>query len=144
MDNPMIELNTDPEKTDIAELYEGLDGFNQQQLPGYTERRRLWTVRNDQGQLIAGLYARMQMNTLHVDYFWIAESERGNQLGSKLIAQVEAESRSQGIYRIYLDTYTFQAPGFYRKLGFNEVGRFIDFPTDGIDKVFFVKHLPTA
>jgi len=39
-----------------------------------------------------------------------------------------------------LATHTFQAPGFYRKQGFVEVGRIPDYPR-GHAQVWFVKQL---
>ncbi|EAR11436.1 GNAT family N-acetyltransferase [Reinekea blandensis] len=138
-----MSMNSDPSPSDVGELYDGLDAYNMAHLPGFTRQRRLWTVRNDQDELIAGLYGQAHMSSFHVDYLWIDESARGHGLGSMLIQQVETEARALGIYRVYLDTYTFQAPGFYAKLGFVETGRFQDFPTEGVDKIFLVKDLST-
>ena len=137
-----ISMNSEPSPADVGELYDGLDAYNMAHLPGFTRQRRLWTVRNDQAELVAGLYGQAHMSTFHVDYLWIADTERGHGLGTRLIEQVETEARALGITRVYLDTYTFQAPAFYRKLGFVETGRFRDFPTEGVDKIFLVKRLP--
>jgi ribosomal protein S18 acetylase RimI-like enzyme len=52
----------------------------------------------------------------------------------------EAEARRRGLTGIWLDTWTFQAPGFYRKLGFAEVGRIPNYPP-GHDRIFFMKRL---
>jgi ribosomal protein S18 acetylase RimI-like enzyme len=55
--------------------------------------------------------------------------------------RLENEARVRGLQSIALETYTFQAPEFYTKLGFNEVGRYINHPSRGIDKVFYQKNL---
>jgi ribosomal protein S18 acetylase RimI-like enzyme len=50
----------------------------------------------------------------------------------------EAEARRRGLLGIWLDTWTFQAPDFYPKLGFVECGRITEYPP-GHDRIFFVK-----
>lgn len=50
----------------------------------------------------------------------------------------EAEARRRGLSGIWLDTWTFQAPGFYQRLGFTECGRIRDDPP-GHDRIFYVK-----
>jgi N-acetylglutamate synthase-like GNAT family acetyltransferase len=57
------------------------------------------------------------------------------------MAEVEQQAKKLGVTDIYLDTYTFQAPGFYAKLGFEEVGRYTGFPTRGVDKIFLQKKI---
>ena len=41
---------------------------------------------------------------------------------------------------IFLNTYSFQAPGFYRKLGFRSFGQIRNYPR-GESRIFFVKTL---
>ncbi|EAQ63306.1 Histone acetyltransferase [Marinomonas sp. MED121] len=53
--------------------------------------------------------------------------------------QIGSFALSHQLTSICLDTYTFQAPLFYQRLGFIEVGRFVNFPVAGVDKGFFQK-----
>jgi ribosomal protein S18 acetylase RimI-like enzyme len=56
---------------------------------------------------------------------------------------VETEPRSEDIKfleQIVLETYDFQAPIFYQKLGFQTVGRISDYPR-GHEFLMLVKHL---
>ena len=55
-----------------------------------------------------------------------------------MVALAEAEARRLGLRGMWLDTFTFQAPGFYAKCGFVEFGRIAD-PPPGHDRVFFLK-----
>jgi ribosomal protein S18 acetylase RimI-like enzyme len=54
------------------------------------------------------------------------------------MAAVEAEARSLGCRGAYLDTFSFQAPKFYEKLGYREFGRIADFPA-GFDRIWLMK-----
>ena len=38
-------------------------------------------------------------------------------------SEAEAEAIKRGAYGIWLDTFHFQAPGFYERLGYQEIGR---------------------
>lgn len=78
---------------------------------------------------------------MNIHYLWVSESHRYQGLGKALIQQIETEAKSAGIESIFVETYTFQAVGFYLKLGFYEVGRYTDYPKQGIDKVMLKKSL---
>jgi ribosomal protein S18 acetylase RimI-like enzyme len=46
-----------------------------------------------------------------------------------LMAQAEGRARERGYHSAWLDTFSFQARGFYEKLGYEEFGR-LDYPPD--------------
>jgi hypothetical protein len=52
----------------------------------------------------------------------------------------EAEIRRRGCDRVALSTHTFQAPGFYARLGYAECGRTPGYP-HGHDDIHLVKQL---
>ena len=43
--------------------------------------------------------------------------------GQRLLSHVEEEGRRQGARRVELNTFGFQAPGFYEKLGYRLIGK---------------------
>ncbi len=56
------------------------------------------------------------------------------------MAIAEHEARQRGLVGIWLDTFSFQAPVFYEKLGFKEFGQITNFPP-GHSRTFYVKRL---
>jgi len=59
---------------------------------------------------------------------WVSDNHRGQGHGSALIRTAENEARSRGVRNVYLDTFSFQAPAFYAKLGYREYARLEEFP----------------
>ena len=79
-------------------------------------------------EIVGGLTGWVWMGWCHVDLLWIDGKYRGKGRGTKLMRKAEAEARRHGAKNIFLDSFSFQAPGFYKKLGFREFGRLKNFP----------------
>jgi GNAT superfamily N-acetyltransferase len=108
---------------------------------GYHDARLLSiAARADDGDLRAGLYGWTWGGCGYIELLWVADGQRGNGLGSKLLAAAEDEIRRRGCDRVALDTHSFQAPGFYARLGYAECGRTPGYP-HGHDSIHLVKRL---
>ena len=84
---------------------------------------------DDNGKIIAGCVARMHCwNVAYVDTLLVDERYRGNGFGSKLLIEVERTAKEKGCYLIHLDTFDFQAKGFYEKQGYEVSGVLEDCP----------------
>ena len=59
---------------------------------------------------------------------YVREDLRGQGYGEKLLLRAEEEARSRGVKNVFLDTFSFQAPDFYQKLGYRVFGELVDFP----------------
>ncbi|NDV00930.1 GNAT family N-acetyltransferase [Pseudoroseicyclus tamaricis] len=70
----------------------------------------------------------------------VADGRRGQGVGTKLLAAVEEEARTRGLTGIWLDTFAFQAPAFYRREGFEEIGSIPEYFA-GQSRHFFQKRL---
>lgn len=97
-------------------------------------------VRDAGGQVVAGVTGTVWGSCLEIGFVWVHDAWRGQGVGRRLMDVMEAEARQRGCRVISLDTYTFQAPDFYRKLGYQEFGRVGGYP-DGVEKVFMRKEL---
>ena len=108
---------------------------------GYRDGRSLSCfLRDDAGRLYAGIDGFTWGGYAHIEYLWIDETLRGQGLGARLLRSAEDEARRRGCRTMVLDTHSFQAPDFYPKFGYREVGRTIDTPA-GHTQILFQKEL---
>ena len=75
-------------------------------------------------------------------YLWLSEAVRGQGIGRQLLTEAEDHARRHGCHQIWLDTYSFQAPGFYQRLGYQIFGE-LDYPDDR-KRLFLHKRLSPA
>lgn len=94
-----------------------------------------------EGEVVAGITASIHWKQMYIDYLWVDESLRGQNKGSELLAKAEQVAREQECRYIHLTTFSFQAPGFYQKNGFEVFGVLEDSPFDGYSQYFLKKSL---
>ncbi|WP_339152967.1 GNAT family N-acetyltransferase [Streptomyces sp. F41] len=100
----------------------------------------VWALDRD-GALAGGLTGRTWAYWLHVDLLWVDARHRGSGLGSRLLAEAERTARTErACTRSRLETWDFQAPEFYRKHGYEEIGRVEDYPP-GVTEFILTKRL---
>lgn len=80
------------------------------------------TLRNEQNHILGGLVARTWWQGLEVQYLWVGEDARGQGKGRELMLKAEEVARDRGCRMAYVDTFNFQAKGFYEKLGYSVYG----------------------
>jgi GNAT superfamily N-acetyltransferase len=97
-------------------------------------------LRDEAGATIGGVIGDTYYDWLSVSLMFVREDLRGQGWGEKLLARAEEEARTRGVKDIYLDTFSFQAPGFYEKLGYHVFGELRDFPP-GHTRYYMTKRL---
>ena len=108
---------------------------------GEVQEGRLLVLAKSDGETVGGASGSWgSFGWLYVGGLWVNEKIRGRGLGSRLLAMIETEGIRRGCKNVYLDTMTFQAPDFYKRLGHSVFGELEDFPT-GHSRVFFRKKL---
>ena len=136
MSLPGFEL-VEPDDAVYAELARRIDAHNRRHADWD------WTsfslVLREDGRLVAAARGVTNMGLVEIRGLWVEPARRGQGIGRRLVAALEAEAARRGCSRAALDSYAFQAPGFYRRLGYREWGR-LDYP-NGIARHFFVKDL---
>lgn len=125
---------------ELDTLYQGLRAYNAGRMgdPGYSPLHVL--LRDEEGEVRGGVAGDVYFGWLFIRYLWVAGEHRGGGYGERLLREAEDEARSRGCHAVWLDTFSFQAPGFYRRLGFHEFGRLQDYPA-GHARHFFWKPL---
>ncbi|MGV7106102.1 GNAT family N-acetyltransferase [Flavobacterium sp. U410] len=97
-------------------------------------------ARNEKKEIIGGLYGRSIWGTLEIKTFAIKAENRNSGIGKKLLLEAEKEAKKRNCRFISLDTFSFQAPTFYEKLGFEKLGTESDFPK-GFEKYYYRKKI---
>ena len=108
-------------------IIKGLMAYTTRAVGNWNFERISITLRH-KGAIVGGLAADTYLAWMFIALFWVDEKFRDKGFGSKLIRTAEKEARKRGVKHAYVDTFSFQAPGFYRKLGYREFGRLKGFP----------------
>ncbi|MDN7228842.1 GNAT family N-acetyltransferase [Planococcus sp. N064] len=97
-------------------------------------------ARDENGDIIGGITGTAYWGHMHIDFLWVDPKARGQRIAEQLMQQMEEYSRNQNYSLLVVETFSFQAPGFYKKQGFREFGLLEDHPK-GHTKHFFEKRL---
>lgn len=131
-----------PDRAEAESLGDGLEAFNEQRWPGHQPWEELGVFLRDGNRVVAGLFGETYAGWLFIRYFWIAEHLRRSGLGAGIIAAAEQRARERGCHSAYVDTFSFQAPGFYAKQGYVEFAR-LPYPPRG-ERIWLHKRLTKA
>ena len=122
------DMTDDPGQPDVATIDRSLDSFNHSAADLAAVRRIACFARGSHRELVGGAIARTWGRCCELQQLWVAEPHRRNGIGSHLAWLVEEEARRRGCTLIYLETFSFQAPGLYRRLGYVTACEFAGFP----------------
>jgi ribosomal protein S18 acetylase RimI-like enzyme len=123
---------------DLALVDSGLDEFNQANAPLHEVQSIYCTAHNEGGQIIGGAVGRRWGTCCELQQLWVAPAHRRQGLGRQLIENFEAQAASQGCRSFFLETFNFQVPSLYEKLGYKVAYELAVFP-HGIVKLFMAK-----
>lgn len=124
----MIAKNGEPDVNDFEELAKGMLAYHE--LSGHPRKSEKYNIflKDDDGNIYGGVIVTFLWNGMEIDSLWVTESLRGKGWGRKLMEAVEAEGKKRGCTVAYTNTFPWQAPGFYEKMGYTLYGKLEDFP----------------
>ena len=137
--NPVLTLSSSPEPEAAGIIGDGLDAFNDA-VVGYGDRQPLHVIVRDSegGKILGGISGRTSLGLLFINVVFLPQELRGTGLGTRMMAMAEEEALRRGCRAGVLFTISFQAPGFYQRLGWRVFG---EVPCDppGTSRVFLTK-----
>ncbi len=116
---------------------------NMQELAGHANKPKEevgFTVRGNEGEIIGGITGTAYWGHLHIDFLWVDPQSRGQRIAEQLMQAIEQYAREQHYRLLVVDTFSFQAPEFYKKQGFQEFGVLHNHP-EGHSQHYFEKRL---
>ena len=129
-----------PEESAWGIIGRGLNEYNHQQAGKENFQRICFALRSSTQEIVGGAVGELYWGWFHLDLLWLKEEFRGQGYGHRLLEQIEAEAQKRGAKHVYLDTFSFQAPEFYKKHGYQVFGELPDFPA-GHQRYFLTKGL---
>ncbi len=140
---PDIQAVEAPSDADREAILRPLLAYNAGAVGTFPVETVAFVLRDEQGDIVGGLWGRISYDWLFVELLSVAERWRGRDLGTGLMEAAERRARERGCRGLWLDTYAFQARGFYEKLGFSVFGVLEDHPV-GSRRYFLAKVLSGA
>ncbi len=135
-----LRTTDDVTERDISDIYSELHAYNTAHKEPCEERALGVFCEDAAGKKLAGLTGKTYGNWLCIKYLWVGEALRGRGLGSRILRAAETEAAARGCKYAFVDTFHFQAPGFYKKQGYAEVFAQKEYPYTGA-RYYYVKPL---
>lgn len=124
---------------DKNEIFQGLLEYNLSKLEDKNPKELGIYYRVD-GVIKGGLVGLTHGSWLMVEYLWVSEEIRKCGIGSELLLAAEEEAKNRGCKYVFLNTFSFQAPDFYKKHGYKEVFALENYPING-KRHYLIKNL---
>ena len=117
-----------PSPADFATIFLGLDASTAA-VAGHANLCPLAVLlRDGSGTVVGGLWGRTVYSWLMIEMLFVPESLRRQGYGSALVRAAEDAARARACIGVRVETFEFQAPAFYQRLGFMVAGAQQDLP----------------
>lgn len=135
-----LRITNDGNEQDIDEIHQLLKAYNLSKREKSESEPIGIFYEDERGNKLAGLTGETFGNWLCIRYFYVDSLLRGKGIGSRILEAAETEAKNRGCKYAFVDTFSFQAPGFYEKKGFRQVFALTDYPYTGA-RYYFTKAL---
>lgn len=135
-----IEITDKITKQDEDSIFQGLLEYNLARIEDKNPRDLGVYLQDETGKKVAGLIGDTHGNWLFIKFLWVSEELRGQSIGSSILNKAEETAKQRGCKYSFLDTFSFQAPEFYKRHGYIEVFALENYPVTG-KRYYFTKNL---
>lgn len=118
----------------------GINDYNTQQAGEDHAKNLCFVVKTAEDEIVGGVIGTTYWDWFSVELMWIREDLRGLGYGTQLLSLAEKQARERGAKQVILDTFSFQAPEFYKKFGYEVFGVLDNFP-NGHKRYYMTKKL---
>jgi ribosomal protein S18 acetylase RimI-like enzyme len=129
-----------PEQSAMKIIGQGIGDYNEQHAGDRRYQRLCFVLQAPDQAIVGGVIGAMYWDWFHIDLLWVKDELRGRGYGHRLLTVAEHEARQRGAKNAYLDTFSFQAPDFYKQHGYQVFGELPDYPP-GHQRLFLTKQL---
>lgn len=137
-------FHTNSSQEDASYIRQRLSEYNMQYLSdreiAFNNEDISITVKDEEGNIIGGITGNTKLHCLFIQFLWVDEGLRGQAIGAKLLKKAEELANEKGCKMVRVDTFSFQAPEFYKKQGYEVYGTVEDFP-EGYTHYLFLKRI---
>ena len=124
-----ITFSDAPAREDLLAIEEGYAAFTRSQVGEADRREVAFFLRDANGSVVGGVKGEYSnYGWLWVGILWVSDELRGRGYGTRLMGQIEQEAKRNGCTNVYLNSFSFQAVDFYKKLGYRVFGELEEFP----------------
>jgi len=129
-----------PEQSAWGIIGHGIHSYNEQQAGDNKSQRLCFVLNAPDQEIVGGVIGATYWDWLYIDLLWVKDELRGRGYGHRLLTLAENEARQRCAKNAYLDTFSFQAPDFYKQHGYQVFGELRNFPA-GHQRYFLTKQL---
>ena len=129
-----------PEESAWGIIGGGISKYNKQQAGDNKFQRLCFVLHSPDHVIVGGVIGETYWDWFYLDLLWVQEELRGRGYGHRLLTIAEDKARQSGAKNVYLDTFSFQVPDFYKQHGYQVFGELQNFPP-GHQRYFLKKQL---
>lgn len=115
--DPVVTRHDECPADAAAVIDAGLAAYNDAAAPLHEVRPVSCVARAADGTVLGGAIGRRWGACCELQQLWLRDDRRGRGLGRRVVLAFEAHAAALGCEQVILETFSFQAPAFYAKLG---------------------------
>jgi ribosomal protein S18 acetylase RimI-like enzyme len=138
-----FDIINNPTKEEMRVFKKRLQDYNMEQTNGEWNKPEIeinLVLKDNDGNVLGGINASILYWVMWLEIFWVDEKYRGLGYGRKLLLEAEKIGKNHGCVASGTWTFSFQAPEFYQRVGYEVIGVF-DGYVNGITEYVLLKNL---